>query len=218
MIEFKDFEIIDLVKIERLTLDKKGLISLCGEIGSGKSSIAKALIKYIGYEGDILFNEVPIDPIRDQISYVPQNLEYYFLTENLFDEVNLVLNLDVNDYQQVLLMFDINHLVNENFSDLSGGEQVRLAMFINYISNMNCLILDETLNMNDYKNLLVLEDVVNKLKNELLVLEIAHDLDRILQADLIVFINNNEVKVFNSSSDFLNNSEVKKVWKTDGRI
>jgi energy-coupling factor transporter ATP-binding protein EcfA2 len=218
MIEFRDFEINDLVKIERLTLGEKGLISLCGEIGCGKSSIAKALIRYIGYEGEILFNGIDVDPIRDKISYVPQNLEYYFLTENLYDEVNLMLNLDVNEFQSELSLFNIKHLVNQNFTDLSGGEQVRLAMFINYISKVNCLVLDETLNMNDYKNLLVLEDVVNKLKNEMLVLEIAHDLDRILQADLIVFICENKIKVFNYTSDFLNDDQVRKVWKTDDRI
>jgi len=218
MIEFRDFEINDLVKIERLTLGEKGLISLCGEIGCGKSSIAKALIRYIGYEGEILFNGIDVDPIRDKISYVPQNLEYYFLTENLYDEVNLMLNLDVNEFQSELSLFNIKHLVNQNFTDLSGGEQVRLAMFINYISKVNCLVLDETLNMNDYKNLLVLEDVVNRLKNEMLVLEIAHDLDRILQADLIVFICENKIKVFNYTSDFLNDDQVRKVWKTDDRI
>lgn len=218
MIEFNNFEINDLVKIEKLTLGKKGLISLCGEIGCGKSSVAKALIKYIDYEGSILFDGVEVDPVRDQISYVPQNLEYYFLTENLFDEVNLVLNLDVNDFQSELKMFNIKHLINQNFTDLSGGEQIRTAMFINYISKMQCLILDETLNMNDYKNLLVLEEVVDQLKNELLVLEIAHDLDRILQAEMIIFINKQKVCIFNSREEFLCNNEVQKVWKINDKI
>jgi ABC-type hemin transport system ATPase subunit len=76
-----------------------------------------------------------------------------------------------------------------------------------------------TLLVNDVEDpFTFLEDVVNKLKNEMLVLEIAHDLDRILQADLIVFICENKIKVFNYTSDFLNDDQVRKVWKTDDRI
>ncbi|MGL5021038.1 MAG: ATP-binding cassette domain-containing protein, partial [Mycoplasmatales bacterium] len=144
-----------LLQVDKLTLAKTGLISICGEIGCGKSTLLKSFINFVKYEGTILYNDIDIKKINlnNKISYIPQNLEYYFLTNTLREEVILTTGMEIDFYKDLANKFNISHLFDSNIDSISGGEQIRCALFLNEICGVECLILDETLSMNDHKNL-----------------------------------------------------------------
>ncbi len=75
------------------TIEKGQKIALVGASGSGKSTIAKLLLKY--YEpqsGDITIDGMDIseyrnDDIRRAVSYVPQNIELF--SKSIYDNIRV---------------------------------------------------------------------------------------------------------------------------------
>ena len=203
-----------LLQVDKLTLAKTGLISICGEIGCGKSTLLKSLINFTEYEGTILYNDINIKQmsINDKISYIPQNLEYYFLTNTLREEVILATGVEIDFYEDLVKKFNISHLIDSNIDSISGGEQIRCALFLNELCLVECLILDETLSMNDHKNLSMLSDEVTKLSKNKLIIEVSHDLTRISKADTILFICNKKIVQFDSFKEFKNYKYTSDVW------
>lgn len=184
------------VKFNDFTFPKTGHIVITGENGSGKSTLAKCLIGYIKYDGNVFLDNKNIKDIdvTKSIFYVPQFVENYFLLPTVEEEV-IFSGASLND----LALFNLEDKINANPNRLSGGEKIRLIFAMVKSSKKGIIILDETVNGNDIKNVELITNEIKELAKEHLVIEITHHVDNF---DIMLYIKNNEVHVINSKDEY----------------
>lgn len=120
-----------------ITFPKQGLVVITGESGCGKSTLLQ-LIAGIDqeYEGKILFNQKNIKEIRDyrqqNISFVYQNyqlIDYLTVKENCLFYCHLKgIKVDLEKYQYLSEIFELQGMDNQKIKDLSGGQKQRVAL------------------------------------------------------------------------------------------
>lgn len=214
MFKFEDYSLkFDgelIVEIANLEFISKGHIMICGEIGSGKSSLAKSLIGYNDFSGKIKFQDVEVEKnkINESISYVPQNLEYYFIMSRIIDEIMFSTGITEAEIDKLLLKYQLLEMKDSSPQVLSGGEKVRLVALLSEIKKAKVLILDETIAMNDYKNLmLITKEIRNIIESGMLVIEITHDFNRLKEADQIIYVKDHQVQNYYNIEDLIKNNQ-----------
>lgn len=155
------------------TLQAGETLAIMGDIGSGKSTIAKLILGLYPIEsGDILFQgqsifEQPIHTVRAQIGYVPQkaylftgsiamNLEYGIHgTKPSENSPNTTSTLSLADMERACKLAGAHefisrfndgyeHQLSQGGTNLSGGQRQRLAMARALIRQPNLLIFDDS--------------------------------------------------------------------------
>ncbi len=149
-----------------LTIKKGEKIIVSGSSGSGKSTRAKILMKYFDIERDKVFidnkdiNDYSLLNIRESICYISQNETLY--TDSVYNNVVLSNNCNYDEFlkvSKVTLLEEIvknnglgfNMLLEENGSNLSGGEKERVVLSRSLMKNSDIYIMDETLSQVDTK-------------------------------------------------------------------
>lgn len=173
-------------------------VAIVGKSGSGKSTFAKLLVALEdSYEGTILvdninLNNIPIELIRDNIVYVPQNTFLFngSVKDNLFFE-----NIDGEFVNEILLAcgiegnydgLGIDFMLCENGNNLSGGQRQKIAMARALIKSPRILILDEaTCHMDKETEKEIIEFIKKKFPDIILLMithneEIANKCDEII--------------------------------------
>ncbi len=194
-----------ILAIEKLSLINQGHIMIFGEIGSGKSTLAKALIGFQQFKGTITYkdSQVKTGTLVPNITYVPQNLEYYFIMNRVIDEIKFVSGLTDEVIEELLKKYHLLNLKDHNPQTLSGGEKIRLVSLLCEVNAAEVLIFDETVSMNDYQNLkIIINEIENYLQDNKLIIEITHDLERLESADQILYVNNHQVEEYYNVDDF----------------
>lgn len=184
------------VTFEKYTFPKTGHVVIAGDNGTGKSTLAKCLINYITYEGDITLDGVNIkdSDITKHIFYVPQFVDNYFLLPSVYEEM-IFSGSNIND----LSAFNLEDKLNANPNRLSGGEKIRLIFAMMKTSSKKIIILDETVNGNDINNINLITKEIKQLAKEHLVIEISHHVDTF---DEMLYIKDNIVSVINSREEY----------------
>lgn len=183
-IEFKNvsFEIDDkkILSNVDMQLESRKTYAFIGEVGSGKSSIGKLILRIIdATKGNIFFNNVDINDytissIRDKIGYVSQTPFLFsdtiknnvkFGNLSLTDkEVNYYLKLAKANYVENL-EYGIETAIGENGVSLSGGEKQRLSLARALARKPQLLILDDITSALDYESELEVTNNINNLDN-----------------------------------------------------
>jgi ATP-binding cassette subfamily B multidrug efflux pump len=156
---------IKALKNFSLTIDPGDKVAVIGKTGSGKSTLVHLLLRmYDVTEGEILIDDVPIkqlklNSLRQQISYVPQDV---FLFSDTVGN-NIGLGLEVKDEAEIenaarmaSVDTDIRQLsegyetiTGERGVMLSGGQKQRISLARALIKRPSVLILDESLSAVD---------------------------------------------------------------------
>lgn len=148
-------------------------IAIIGASGSGKSTIAKLLLKLYNYQmGHISVNGIDLQKIntnvlRNEIVYVSQNTFLFNVSilENLLlgsqncdkEKIYEVCNI-VNIHEYIMsLPFQYDTILEENGSNLSSGQKQRLVLARAVLKKPRILILDEATSNLDIE----LERIVN---------------------------------------------------------
>ena len=191
------------------TIPKGKKVALVGASGSGKSTIAKLMLKYYEpEEGEITIDGVDIkdyknDSLRRVISYVPQNIELF--SKSIFDNIrvsrqNSTLEevkaaakaADAHDFIKRLPMQYYTFL-EEAGNGLSGGEKQRIALARAFLKENEFYIMDESTSNLDFATENIIFDMIyNKFRNKSMLI-IAHRLATVKNCDLIIFLDKGQI-------------------------
>lgn len=194
-------------------------VALVGASGSGKSTIAKLLLKYYEPEsGEILLDGVNIreynnQSVRRAISYVPQTIELF--SKSIYDNIrvsqmNATLEevkeaakaADAHDFIKKLPMQYYSYL-EEAGNGLSGGEKQRIALARAFLKNNQFYILDESTSNLDFGTENIIFDMIyNKFKNKSMLI-IAHRLATVKNCDEIIVLDKGEIVESGSHEELL---------------
>ena len=186
-----DNNLINVLQDVSFEVDYTETISIVGESGSGKTS----LIMLIGglekaSSGKIQFKEFEISNLKeDQISEIRRKnigivFQSYYLIPNYTALENVSLTLEINKIQnpeqkakEILDRFGLDQRLNNLPSQLSGGEQQRVAIARSIAMKPQLILADEpTGNLDsENSNLIskILFDYVNEEKASLII--VTHD-------------------------------------------
>lgn len=171
-----------------LAISSRDYLGIIGPNGGGKTSLIKAILGLVPYEGSIeFFGDLKN---RRNIGYLPQ--------KNNFDmsfpiTVNEVIKSGLQRHgarvgssrnmsariSELMDMTGINHLYNRPINELSGGEMQRTLLCRALISDPKLLILDEPTTYVDSKFEQDLYTILAGLNERMAIIMVSHDLGTI---------------------------------------
>ncbi|MCX7550650.1 ABC-F family ATP-binding cassette domain-containing protein [Xanthomarina sp. F2636L] len=168
----KSYDDLVVFKNANMSISRGEKVSFVGRNGEGKSTMIKAIMGEIDFEGKCSLGH------NVKVGYFAQN-QASLLDENLtvFQTVDEVAEGDVRTQIKNILgrfMFGGDD-IDKKVSVLSGGEKTRLAMVKLLLEPVNLLILDEPTNHLDLKSKDVLKEALLDFDGTLIL--VSHDRD-----------------------------------------
>ncbi|MDB5273934.1 MAG: transporter, ATP-binding protein [Chitinophagaceae bacterium] len=155
-----------------LTIERGEKIALVGKNGEGKSTLVKAIMNEIDYEGKVQLGH------NAMIGYFSQDQAAMLDGElTVFDTIDHIAVGDVRTKIKDILgafMFG-GEISGRKVKVLSGGEKTRLAMIKLLLEPVNLLILDEPTNHLDIKTKDILKEALQAFDGTLIL--VSHDRD-----------------------------------------
>ncbi|NKB21031.1 MAG: molybdenum ABC transporter ATP-binding protein [Alphaproteobacteria bacterium] len=188
----------------------RGIVALFGQSGSGKTSIINmiaGLLKpdsgRIEIDGRVLFdaeNNINLKIEERRIGYV-------FQESRLFPHLSVRRNLHYGrkraptggrevDFDQVIDVLGIGHLLDQKPLTLSGGEQQRVALGRALLSNPDILLMDEPLASLDVARKSEILPFIEMVRDsfDVPIVYVSHAIDEIIRlADTLVLVDNGEI-------------------------
>lgn len=184
-------------------------VVLLGDIGSGKSTVLKLLMRfYLPDQGDIFINgewysNLTTYQIRKQIGYIPQTPVLF--NRSVYDNIkygNVKITNDQIDhlFHEYNIYHEFTNLENgletpigKNGSKLSGGQRQLIWCIRVMLSNPDIILMDEFTSAMDQKT----KDIIIKMLNVMIkgktVIMVTHD-DYLLRiADRRIYIKNGQI-------------------------
>ncbi|MFX0020893.1 MAG: energy-coupling factor ABC transporter ATP-binding protein [Candidatus Hermodarchaeota archaeon] len=216
-----------------LNLKENNFILLCGETGSGKTTLIRCMNGlipqfYAGfYRGEVeLWNgkntaETPIADLSAEIGIVFQNPENQLIAMNVEHEIAFGLeNLGIptaeisKRIQESASITEIEHILDKAPFELSGGEQQRVAIASILVLEPKMLILDEPTALLDPYMAKKIINLLNEIKDEknLSILISEHRLDLILPfSQQIILMKNGQIIEYGQSESVINSTNFQKL-------
>jgi ATP-binding cassette subfamily F protein 3 len=188
-----------------LTINRGEKIAFVGKNGEGKSTLVKAIMGEIDYEGKLQLGH------NCMIGYFAQN-QASLLDEELtvYQTIDYITEGDMRAKIRDILgafMFS-GDTIDKKVKFLSGGEKTRLAMIKLLLQPVNLLILDEPTNHLDIKTKDILKDALKAFDGTLIL--VSHDRDFLdgLANKVFEFGNKRIREHFEDISGFLRNKKM----------
>jgi ATP-binding cassette subfamily B protein len=185
-------------------------VALLGSTGSGKSSLVNLLPRFHEYTGGrILLDGVELKEysrayLRRQIGIVEQ--EPFLFSRSIRENITYGVGRDVSQEEveraakaaavhDVILSFPdgYNTLVGEKGVTLSGGQKQRVTIARTLLKNPRILILDDSTSSVDTETEAAIRDALNELMENRTTFIIAHRIQSVMIADLILVLDKGEV-------------------------
>ncbi|WP_438422795.1 ABC-F family ATP-binding cassette domain-containing protein [Aquimarina macrocephali] len=195
-----------------LSISRGEKVSFVGRNGEGKSTMIKAIMGEIEYEGSCDLGH------NVKVGYFAQN-QAALLDQNLtvFQTVDEVAEGEVRTQIKNILgqfMFGGDD-IDKKVSVLSGGERTRLAMVKLLLEPVNLLILDEPTNHLDLKSKDVLKEALLNFDGTLIL--VSHDRDFLqgLSQKVFEFKDKRVIEHFETIDDFLSRNKIENLKEID---
>lgn len=202
----KDVPVLDHVNIQ---LRKGNIVGFIGGSGCGKSSLVKMLLRlYAPYKGTISIDgekiqDISINSLRNRIAFVAQDSLFFrgSILENL-KMGNVVDNTKLIEYSKLLDLYDeIVRLpkkwdteLNAGTSNLSGGQKKRLDVLRALVKESDIIIFDESTASIDIERRKRLFEILDKIKQEKIIIFITHNIEECVYCDQIYAVKNQSVQ------------------------
>ena len=187
------------------TIARGEKVAFVGKNGEGKSTLVKAIMGEIDYDGKLQVGH------NSMIGYFAQN-QASLLDEDLtiFETIDQIAQGDIRTKIKDILgafMFS-GETIDKKVKMLSGGERTRLAMIKLLLQPVNLLILDEPTNHLDIKTKDILKDALRAFDGTLIL--VSHDRDFLdgLATKVFEFGNKRIKEHFEDITGFLRNKKL----------
>lgn len=197
-IYYGDFKALDKINIK---MKQKMATALIGPSGCGKSTFLKSLNRMLEFangariEGQVLVDNVDIyndiiDPVflRQKVGQIFQKPNPFPMSiyENIVyglrvRGVNTKSHLDEvveQSLQQAALFKEVKNKLHKSAFELSGGQQQRLCIARALSVNPEVLLMDEPCSALDPISTQRIEDLIDKLKQDLTVVIVTHNMQQ----------------------------------------
>jgi len=199
-------------KNANMSISRGEKVSFVGRNGEGKSTMIKAIMGEIDFDGKCALGH------NVKVGYFAQN-QASLLDENLtiFQTVDEVAMGDIRTQIKSILggfMFRGDD-IDKKVSMLSGGEKTRLAMVKLLLEPVNLLILDEPTNHLDLKSKDVLKEALLSFDGTLIL--VSHDRDFLqgLSQKVFEFKDQRVIEHFETIDDFLVRNRIENLKQID---
>lgn len=203
-----------------LKCNQNDVIAIVGESGCGKSTMINLINRiYTIDRGEILFcnenvNKIKLSKLRDIVGIVNQNISIFdgtirynlVFTDDPYkdDEISNVLKKVGLDKYVKNLESGIDTQISSRVLELSNGERQRFGIARVLLKNPSIVILDESTSNLDAKTEQLVQETIHKLKENKIVIVIAHNPQTILHADKVAIIKNGRVLGFDTHEVLIN--------------
>jgi ATP-binding cassette subfamily F protein 3 len=195
-----------------MTIERGQKVSFVGKNGEGKSTMIKAIMSEIEFEGKCELGH------NSLIGYFAQN-QASLLDESLtiFETIDYIAVGEVRTKVKDILgafMFKGDE-INKKVKVLSGGEKTRLAMIKLLLEPVNLLILDEPTNHLDMKTKDIIKDALKAFDGTLII--VSHDRDFLdgLVTKVFEFGNKRVKEHFEDINGFLRNKKIENLKEVE---
>jgi ATP-binding cassette subfamily B protein len=195
-------------------------IALLGSTGSGKTSLINLLPRFHEYTGGrILLDGVELkdysrEYLRSQIGIVEQ--EPFLFSRSIRDNITYGVGRDVPEDEivqaakaaavhEVILTFPDGYktLVGEKGVTLSGGQKQRVTIARTLLKNPRILILDDSTSSVDTETEAEIRAALNRLMENRTTFIIAHRIQSVMNADLIIVLDKGSVVQMGTHEDLV---------------
>lgn len=189
-----------------MTIERGQKVSFVGRNGEGKSTMIKAIMQEIDFDGECQQGH------NISIGYFAQNQASLLDPElTVFETVDEVAKGEIRTQIKNILggfMFGGDD-IDKKVSVLSGGERTRLAMVKLLLEPVNLLILDEPTNHLDLRSKDVLKDALRAFDGTLIL--VSHDRDFLmgLSEKVFEFKEGRVIEHFETIDEFLERNRIK---------
>ncbi len=202
-----------------LTIEEGKTLAIIGRTGSGKTTLANLLLRLFNPDRDQLFiddidiNQIPLETLRQNIGYVPQDHFLFSTTikENIgfaFDEID---ESEINEAAKIAQVYDdisdfpdkFETLIGERGVTLSGGQKQRTSIARAIFKNPKILILDDCLSAVDTQTEEKILSGLKKIMNHRTSIIISHRISTIKNADHIIVLDDGEIIEEGTHEDLL---------------
>ncbi len=199
---YDDLKVFDNVA---LTIERGEKVAFVGKNGEGKSTMVKAIMNEINFEGSLQLGH------NLKIGYFAQNQASILdETKSVFKTID---DIAVGDIRTKIRDILGAFMFNRDDSDklvkvLSGGERTRLAMIKLLLEPVNMLILDEPTNHLDLKTKEILKEALIQFDGTLIL--VSHDRDFLdgIVDKLYEFSNKKVIEHLGGVYDFLERKKI----------
>lgn len=232
--KFKNTDFI--LKDINFSLEEGDILSVLGPNGVGKTTLIKCLTGLLKWtRGETFLEGKNISSIKEneiwsKISYIPQKRNFSFpytgLEMVLFGSTSS-LNIFEKPKEkerirarEVMNMIGIDHLSNKNANKMSGGELQMLLIARSLVKDPKIIILDEPESGLDYKNQLIILNLIKKLSERgvIIVMNTHYPEHALKISNKCLLLKYDNTYKFGSTRDVLNRKNLKKSFSVDVKI
>lgn len=212
------------------------VLAILGPNGVGKTTLIKCLTGLLPWtRGETFIDGKNISAMKERevwskISYIPQkrnsSFSYTGLEMVLFGSTSS-LNIferpsqkEIERAREVMKMIEIDHLADKVASEMSGGELQMLLIARSLVKEPKIIILDEPESGLDYKNQIIILDLIKKLSaSGVIIVMNTHYPDHALKiSNKCLLLSYDKTYKFGETREVLNGKNLKKSFSVEVKI